>query len=514
MVSMSLATLADDPDAFFLHRLIQRLLFRQQAYRVRENYTIGDHPPPNGDPRYANALRYLQRLARTNYIALAQSAVIDRMRVRTFKFGGEVDEDAMKFWKANNMAMNSQIAISKAAMLSDVYALVSPPSEESPYPVITIEDPRTCIIEPDPLDPLRAIVGLKFYEDTVFGFTVAILYFPDRIAAFQGPSLNDFLTAEKSYSPENIVGSSGGFTKVYELPNPIGVVPLIRGPWRPQFGLLGMAECEDGGWDIQDRINKDVLDRLVIMQAQAYRQRWVTGAKSLKGTGKNKNLTFDPGADMVWAIVDENAKFGDFDQVDITQLLEAARDDIGDFAALTQTPVMYLTNKMVNVSGSTMTAAQAALISKTKTRMEVMGWFFEQIIKLCFLYQGDTTRATDVDAETLWIDPEMRTMAEIADMVSKFATASPGFLRIAAERAGLTPEEVDFVMEEHEKMDLQKQEASLALAEASTTPVAPGGGKPPAAGGKPASNGAKPSGGKPAAKPAPKPVAKPKPKSK
>lgn len=471
----TLALLLDDPDGYYLHRLTQRLMHRQKAYEVREAYASGDHPLPTTDPRYQHALKELQRKARTNYIALAQAAVSDRMRVRAFKFKGELDEDAMKIWKANNMAMNSTIAISTAAKLSDVYALISPPKEEGGLPVISIEDPRVCITEPDPENPLDAIVGLRFFEENVQGNVVAILYYPDRIVGFRGPGIRDFLDRETSYTPQNIVNEVGGFQKIFDKPNSLGRVPLIRGPWRPEYGLVGMAECEDGGWDIQDRINWGVLSRLVITRSQAYRQRWMTGAQVAKGkNGVAKKTPFEPGADMVWSVVDKDAKFGDFDQADITQALEATRDDVGDFAAQTQTPVTYLTNKMVNVSGSTLTAAQASLISKTRTRMEVMGWFFEQIMKVCFLYMGDPERAKDVEAETLWIDPEMRTMAEIADMVGKFAAASPALLPFAAERAGLTPEEVELLKQEHERLIKQEQDAAMQLAKASKPPQAPG----------------------------------------
>lgn len=473
--------LNSDPDAFWLHRLIMRLLHRQRAYKVREQYAEGNHPLPEGDPRFARALRNLQIKARTNYIGLAQAAVVDRMRVRAFKFQGEVDADAMKFWKANNMVMNSQVAIGKAARLSDTYALVSPPATPGGVPVITIEDPRICIVEQDPVDPFESIVGLRFYEDSVHMVTVAILYYPDRCVGFTGPATQDFLTREFRLSPDNIVNSMVGFTKVFERPNPLGKVPLIRGMWRPEFGLAGMAECEDGGWDIQDRINKVILDRLVIQHSQAYRQRWATGLEVQrdKKTGAAKELPFQPGADMVWAVVSPDTKFGDFEQADIRQLLEAARDDIGDFAAVTQTPVTYLTNKMVNVSGQTMTAAQTGLVSKAKNRMGSMGWFFEKIIKYCFLYQGDTTRAEDLEAETMWFDAEVHTMTEAADYAAKAAAA--GFpVQIIAEKLGFSPEEVVFIVAEAEKKVQQEQQFAMDQAKAS------GFGQPPTAGKTPA----------------------------
>lgn len=459
-----MAPLNDPP--FYLHRLIQRLMHKQEDYQRREDYVVGNHPLPEGDPRYVKALRDLQLKSKTNYIALAHKAVTDRMRVRAFKFSGEIDKDAMRIWKANNMALQSQVAVGKAADLSDIYALVSPPEDDG-EPIITIEDPRTCITEPDPVDPMKAICGLKFYEDTILDFTVAILYFPERIYVFKGPKLRDFLDREKQYSPENIVNSSGGFVVVSIQDNPLGEVPLVRGAWQPKWGLRGMAECEDGGFDIQDRINWVVLSRLVVTKSQAYRQRWMTGAQIPKTKdGAAKKTPFEPGADMIWAVVDKDAKFGDFEQADIRQALEAARDDIGDFAAITQTPVTYLTNKMVNVSGETLTAAQTSLISKTKVRMEAMGWFFERIIKLCFLYKGDSTRAADVEAETLWADPETRSMAEVADMVGKFSAAGiPP--RLTLEKTGyFSPEEVEVAVKEIEEAKAQEKADQLEMTKA------------------------------------------------
>lgn len=463
-----MAVLLDPP--YWLSRFIQRLLHKQPAYQIREDYATGNHPLPMGDPRYVRALSYLQHKAKTNYVGLANKAVTDRMRIRDFRFKGERDLDALKIWRANNMALGSQVAISKAAELSDVYAMVSPPREEGGEPIITIEDPRTCITEPDPMDPYESIAGLKFVEDTILERVVAVLYFPDTIHTFIGPSLNDFLTRDTQWSPENIVGGSGGFRQVSVQKNPLGKVPIVRGAWQPQWGQKGMAECEDGGWDIQDRINDTILSRMVITRSQAYRQRWVTGASITKHPdGSAKRNPFEPGADIVWAVQSADAKFGDFEQADITQILEAARDDIGDFAAITQTPVTYLTNKMVNVSGETLTAAQVSLMSKTRTRMEAMGWFFERVMKLCFLYKGDTEKANDLEAEVTWFDPETHSMMELGDFASKMSAANLP-VQVWGPLIGLNQEQVDIAVEEGEKLRQAEEASQLRLAAAKPKP--------------------------------------------
>src|SRR5688572_637381 len=166
---MALLDSSTDPEAFMLHRLIQRLMFRQGRYQVREDYAVGNHPLPEGDRRYVQALEHLQKKALTNYVGLANKAVVDGMSVMHFKFAGEFSEEARKIWRANNMDFQTPIAIGKAAQLGDIYAMVSPPIEEGGEPRITIEDPRVCIVEPDPLDPLEAVAGLKFYLDSLRG---------------------------------------------------------------------------------------------------------------------------------------------------------------------------------------------------------------------------------------------------------------------------------------------------------------------------------------------------------
>jgi hypothetical protein len=109
---------------------------------------------------------------------------------------------------------------------------------------------------------------------------------------------------------------------------------------------------------------------------------------------------------------------------------------------------------MVNVSGEALTSAQASLVSKAKLRMKSMGWFFERIMKLCFRYQANP-KADEIYAETLWADPEIRSLAEVADMVAKFAAAQlPP--QLILDRAGFSSTEIEFAIQEIEK---QKQEA-------------------------------------------------------
>jgi len=263
-----------------------------------------------------------------------------------------------------------------------------------------------------------------------------------------------FLTKKQSTAV-----TAADFELVVIQQNNLGKVPLIEGRWQPSFGDIGRSEHE-GVLDIQDRINHTVLDRMIISKNQAYRQRWASGIKEV---GKNKKgPPWDPGADVLWVTEQDSAKFGDFESADITQLLDAVTNDIGDMAAITQTPASYLMNRTVNVSGGALTQVQAGLVSKTKTRMEAVGHFYEYVMRTAFAYLGDE-RAEEISANVLWADPEIRTLAEVGDVASKWVTAGIP-LQLVMERLDFTPDEIEFAIAEQErqKADQRAREDEVA----------------------------------------------------
>jgi hypothetical protein len=437
------------PD-FWLGRLIRKLGERSKRYKILDNYASGNHPLPEGDIRYVQALKQMQRKARTNYISLVIRAVTQRMRVRAFKFNGDVDQDAKRVWTANNMELQSSIAIADAAKFSDVYALVSlPDDDDDSVPIITIEDPRNCVIERDPVRPLRSIAGLKLYRDDILQKMVAVVYLPERSFVYYGDYPGDSFDFDAISKRIALHGSAAaGFELVEVHENETGDVPLICGVWQPENGF---AEAEDGGLDVQDRINATILSRLIITKSQAYRQRLITGVEIAKNPdGSPKKPPFDPGADMVWMVEDENARVWDLQQADIKQILEAVRDDIGDLAAITQTPINFLTNKISNVSGDTLRMAQHSHVAKVRQRMDAMGWFFESVMRLCLKMMGNP-KASEIDAEVQWFDPEVHTLAEYADLAAKFAQAGIP-MRLVMERLGFTADEIESAEVEIERI--------------------------------------------------------------
>lgn len=467
---------------------------KQQAHQIREGYVNGNHPLPNGDRRYVKALRDFQEKALTNYVELATMAPIPRMQVKGFRFGrpkgsqgsvkpsptqspsdpekspqngsqapqkagsdenvGIADRDAQMVWMANDMDFQMEDFLKNAATFGEAYLLAGPEDEETGEPTITSEHPRLCHVFPDPVRPTRALAGIRLWKDVYLGQMVAVLYLPNVVHAFVGPANHESVAA-------SVAMVNGGFSHLTTQDNSLNEVPLVRCQWRPD----GKAEAE-GAFSIQDRINLTILDRLVITKSQAYRQRWMTGGQIAQAGKKGKSGVdqkppFDPGADTLWHVPAPDAKFGDFDQVDITQILNAVRDDVIDLASVQQLPPHYLMGRMANVGGDTLTQAESGFVMRVKSRQRAVGWTLEKIMRLVFKYKGQMDKAKELDAEVIWGDPEIRSLAEKADAALKFgqafATAPPFMVPILAEMMNLDPDQIERLVAAAEQWQAEQQ---------------------------------------------------------
>lgn len=490
---------AGTPD-WWRHRLVQKLTDRQARYDQLEDYHLGNHPLPPGDANLLKDLRRFQQMARTNYVSLINTAPVGRMKVRGFQFGEDdaVDEDAKMIWAANDMDLQSKKLHSAAAVFGDVYVLVGPKDEETGFPTMTVEDPRITIVEPDPRFPTRSLAGLRMWEDPENGVVMTVLYLPDFIYLYSTPIMNEVIF--KTELTHRLMGAGiyQGMDLVGVAPNELNDVPIVHFSWQPDFTDLSFGEAE-GVLHIQDRINYMILDRLKIARDQAYNQRYIAGIKPEQQKKSNNPVKgpvappLEKGSANLWLIDNENAVIGQFDAVDFSQILEAVRDDIADIAALSQTPAHYLMNRMVNVSGDTLTQAESGFVAKTKLRMEAMGWGWERCMKVAFKYMGDS-RATEVDANIIWANPMIYKPVDAADAVSKWVAAGLPLDLAMEEYGNWTPDQIKYAAEKAAQMAQQEHQMALeqtkAMGQAKAQGAGPAASKTSAA--KPAAKKSKP----------------------
>lgn len=452
-------SIADTP-GWWLKRLEAKIEDRQPRYRELTRYDIGDHPLPEGDERCRPMFQQFQRKARSNYISLVIEAVLERMKIVGFRTGADstnaADKEAWRIWQANRLDARS--ALVHRAMLVNSHAYVMVGKSKDPRraatPIITPESPRQVAVETDPLDQLTTLAGVKIVQDTRLDATVAVLGLPDLIYTFIKP---------KSGSDWQLKGDP--------QPNTAKVVPFVEFVNRPQLDhadvtILGTGRYVRGAIghglsemasvvDIQDRINDTILNRLVIAKVQAYRQRWVKGIKTEDESGQPIDLPFIPGVDMLWAVEDIDAQFGDFAVTDLGPIMKAVEADIRDLAAISRTPPHYLLSELSNVSGDALNQSETGLSMKGWERIGTTSDPWEQVMGIVGIHVGNEALSAP-DTEILWKDPEARTRAELADASVKESAAGVTW-RFRMERLGFSPQEID-------RMDAERQAEQLMAA--------------------------------------------------
>lgn len=436
---------------WWLLRLGKRLQEERHRLDRLDCYWRGSHPLPFGNRKMREAYRRFQRMSRTNFMLLVAESVIERLRVVGFRSGGdaktEVDKKAWSWWQRNDMDSVSGLVHRAAVVMSRSYVIVGPDPDDKSQPLVTGEDPRQVIHEEAPGNHRKIVAALKTWWDDVEERHVAVLYLPDEIHYYRAKRKVKDTDAdlwqktqwEQSQEPAT---------------NPLGVPPVVVFRNRPDLCGNTLGEFEDVT-DIQDRINTQVLDRMVISTMQAYRQRYATGVDTTDENG-NPALGFDPGADLLWAVPDEHAKFGDFTSADLSGILSCVEADVKHVGAITRTPPHYLLGSIVNAAGEALAAAETGLWSKSTERLTEFSASWEQVYRLAGKVIGEDVPQ---DAEVIWADPQFRSLTEkAAASVQLLGAGVPWRTRMTI--LDFTPQEIDRMVEE--RTQDQMLEASLA----------------------------------------------------
>lgn len=403
---------------WWLKRLSAQLVDRRSRLDRLARYYAGDCDLPEGAEGCRPAYRAFQEKARTNYPRLIVKAPRDRMVLTGFRTGADDDENgdraARAILSANGLRVGAGDLHSWFLALGEAYAIVGPPTEDTAdLPLITVEDPRQVVTAHDPRNPRRAVAALKMYADDIAGRDVAYLYLPGRVFVASKKAGQDL----SSTYPDLVTGGwewddrRGG---VGGSALPFNVVPVVR--FRNEDG---MGEFEPH-LDLIDRINSTILDRMVIAKVQAYRQRAIKGVPDTDADGNEIDYSgvFSPGAGSMW-LLPEGAELWEGGQADLTGILNAVKDDVRDLAAVTSTPLYFITPDAANGSAEGASTMREGLVFKTEDRINRAAEGWSQVMSLAFRFAGDETRAQLLDLEPLWQPAERFSLSERADAASK-----------------------------------------------------------------------------------------------
>jgi hypothetical protein len=360
------------------------------------------------------------RTARANYAAKAIQPVVDRMDllgVRTGVTDGvEGDEVAKRIMEYSNFASSLKDGLTFTFAMSESYLMVVPAAEGSQdkTPLITSQDPRTCIGEQDPENPNQLRAGLKLGYDNVKNKVIARL-FHDRVMYTASCAGSD-TWALASYGAASFDWEEEPLD-LPELESVDATVPMIQ---LPNARCMGEFEPH---LDVLDRINDGIMNRLKIVAYQGAKQRAIIG--DLEDDSEDEDSpkedidwdsVFEAAPDALWR-VPKDTQFWESSPSDISGILAAVRDDVKEFAAMTDTPLHLITPDAANQSAEGASLMREGLVFKVKDRRARMNPRLVLLFKMAFAFAGESDRTKNI--ELLWGPVESFSLTEKSNAVAQ-----------------------------------------------------------------------------------------------
>lgn len=442
---------------YWLTRLYAELAASWPAQDRRDRYYSGRHPLAFATPKYRATFGRLFREWSDNWCPVVVDATAERLAIDGFRFGDEEDsdKDVQTIWQRSYLDADSVLAMHEAVLHGEAAAIVEPPSGGDPFPRITVEHPSQVIVARAAGDRRKRAAALKAWlEDD--GFIYATVYLADAVYKFRSSkSIADGL---RGVEPASIAWIERPGER-HRVPHRFGVVPVV--PLRNNPSMLGGGRSDlDPVVPIQNAVNKLATDMLVASEYAAFPQRWATGIEiptDDDGTPIETD-TFLSFIGRVWAVEDENAQFGSFQVSDLRPYIGAIEMLIQHLAAQTRTPPHYLLGQSgAFPSGESLKATETGLVAKVKGRQLHFGEGWEEVVRLALIATGSADarkKAEARDTETIWRDPESRTMGEVTDSALKLKELEVPH-KALWERIGASQVEI-------RRWDAQRQAEALA----------------------------------------------------
>ncbi|MGW0468349.1 phage portal protein [Streptomyces sp. NPDC003027] len=449
------ATKVESP-GWWLQRLGKKLLDEREdsfdsdgertpGLNTLQRYVEGKAPLPTLPGLDPKEVGGWMKDARTNWTRLVVDSPAERLRVTGFRSSGDndrqsvADEEANRIWRENAMVADSRLVHYGALTQRRAFVLVE--RDVDGRPVMTHETPRQVAVERKQGSRRELAAGLKMWRDDWTGDTRATLWTPDRIYEFvtknSAPTFSGRAASLRGWDAFTVPRDRDG-----HRPNTLGVVPLVPFINRRQVSPEGFAEHEDV-LSVQNRINLKLIMLVAAAKYGAFRQRWAAGLEVDEDPLTGKAIEpFRLDIQKLWTTADPEVKFGEFAATDLAPYVRSVESAVQDLAAISKTPPHYIIGAVVNVSGDALKAAETGLVAKVLDQQDDFGESWQRTMRLAFLASGDEVRAKDYTLETVWRDPESRTVSELADAaVKKQAAGVPWRQRM--EDLGYTPAQID-----------------------------------------------------------------------
>lgn len=452
--------------AWWLHRLVGKLLVDRPRMVLMDRYYRGNHPLPKMPRELESEYKRMLVQSRSNFMRIVVEAPAERLNVQGFRGRGAdaVDDEAWDWWLDNGMDVDVNLVIVNALSMGRGYLVVeNRPDDDEPR--VQIEDPRMAMVEMDPSNRQRRAAGLRLWNDEWSGNVMADVWIGDDACYhFAAKAARVVRSGMWPQSWEPAFPIDDGFVRLTDLElreepaatlaqwctgwtalgydqssrGEVPIVPLVN---RPSTLKVPDGESEiDDVYLTQDRINEMLFNRSLAAFTAAFQQKWATGIDIPQDEHGNAIQPFKAAVDRLWADTAPDAAFGAFPATDLKNYIAAIEEDVQHIAVQTRTPRHYFLQQGQSPSGDAIKSAEAGLVAKVNEKQRIYGRSFAEIIRLRNIYSG---KASAKPVEVIWADPEFRTLAELSDAVIKQHQVGLLPVRSAREKLQYSPTEID-----------------------------------------------------------------------
>ena len=407
---------------WWLERLLARLAKQMSYCQDHWRYYEGDQPLAFASKKFNEAYGTRYNDLPANFMPLVIEAEKERLVVQGFRFGSAVptDKSVWGIWQDNNLDSESMLAHEIVLAKGSAYTMVE---QYDGKPLITVEDPAQVTLETAPGNRRIRLAALKAWKADD-GYLRAYLYLPTEIYKWRSRSKSKLSVSG------NIAKASAWQPELpndedFPIRNVLGVVPVVPLLNRPTLEGHGRSELVPIIGN-QNAINFLRFSALIGSDTAALPQRW---AKNLdievdSDTGQVK-IPFRPGA-SIWAsrkpTPEEQAEYGDkypeaefgqFPAADLRPFVNMIQQEISMMSAISRTPYHYLLGMPQSVppTGESIKSSEAPLVKKVVAASIHLGEGWEETMRVALIAAGQTAKARNTQAETIWADPETRNEA-------------------------------------------------------------------------------------------------------
>lgn len=424
--------LAETPgsDEWWIKRLFEKLVRQGREASKLRAWDEGTPPLPVPDNQRP-AWERLQRIASVNLARLIVDARLHRLNLK----GASTSLDD----SPNGDDVLSSLFVELDVQRKVHQALRFALAEDRGFLMLTgdgdlrVSDAMHAAVETDAEG--RTVAALSIYRDDPNDRDVAILARPGyfRVAYKGGNSvlprdMRSWMMAPDSWEFQPRQPSGLDFIPAYEL--------------EPPGGSLIKAHLPS-----LERINHGILQRMIIIAMQAFRQRAMKGLpdRDEEGNEIDYDGAFPSAPDALW-MLPEGVDLWESGQADLTPVLSAVKDDIRFLAAASKTPLFMISPDDANGSAEGAATQREILIFDIESIIAAFGGPLKRMLSDLLTIRGEIERANLTGIRLIWANPRRSSLNERA------ASA------LAAKQAGIPSR---FVFEKFAEMEPDEVEAAM-----------------------------------------------------